>query len=99
MSRTPRMIHWVRAMNPDFWVMLNTYSSRWDKELLGLLRDHKFTDVTVYEASLGGVRMWTNNYPYAAFTVSVPVFGTVRPSRRTVALARELLIDDTGLSL
>lgn len=77
---------------PSCWLQNYLYSSNWDKLLNELMETHTFTNVTEYTANLGNVRVWIENYPYAAFTPDRSI--KVRPSRRTILKAYDKLVND-----
>lgn len=80
------------VFTPSCWLQIHPYSSIWDKQLNKLMETHTFTNVTGFTANLGNVRVWIENYPYAAFTPDRSM--TVRPSRRTILKAYEKLVND-----
>ena len=95
---------------PHYWLMNNSYSEKWDRELVVLMEHHNFTQshtvyningktiigyISKYEAMLGDVEIWVNNHPYASFIKgSVTNHGNGRPSRQTIYLAHKKLRKD-----
>ena len=62
------------------------YNRAWDEKINELLSEQTFTDIESHHATLWGYKIWTANYPYAAFT-----FKDMRPSRKTILKARARL--------
>lgn len=81
-------------LKPGFWLMNNPYSAAWDKQLRALMQEHKFENIEFATAKLGPVTVWVANYPYSAFTPWLPVKLQVRPSRATILLAQQKLVED-----
>lgn len=50
---------------PDFWIMNKEYSKEWDKYLNELIDTGVFERISEYRHLIGGVDVWTSNYPYA----------------------------------
>lgn len=72
--------------------------AEWDHKLRELMKKHKFVPIkslsgAVYNAKLGDVVVWVENYPYASFNPYEPNI-RVRPSRTTLVLAREKYLRD-----
>lgn len=76
-------------VHPGYWLLNTPYSEIWDAQLKKLLAKHTFKDYDGYNASLGGLRIWVSNHPYASFT-----FNHVRPKRSTIRKAHQKLIRD-----
>lgn len=79
--------------HPNYWCMADglSYSEKYDKMFNTLLKTHEFTDYSHYTIKLGNTMFWVTNTPYSCFyTVTKdkyeinPVYGTLRPSRRTI---------------
>ena len=76
-------------VHPGYWLQNESYSAIWDAQLKKLLAKHTFKDYDGYHASLGGLRIWVSNHPYASFT-----FKHVRPKRTTILKAHRQLMRD-----
>lgn len=76
-------------VHPGYWLQNEQYSAIWDEQLKKLLATHKFKNYDRYNASLGGLRIWVSNHPYASFT-----FKHVRPKRTTILKAHRQLMRD-----
>jgi hypothetical protein len=87
------LVYWIKSLlHPSYWVMMNPYSKAWDHELRRLMMDHKFIICSQYTAEIGGVSVWIENHPYSSFCPDSLI--SVRPSRRTIMMAREKLCHD-----
>lgn len=87
---------WV-MINPRYWIMNEWYSSKWDKELNNLMKNHNFvltfgfSDCT---AKLGDWEIWIANHPYASFTDHSFRNIPGRPSKLTIYKAKQKLERD-----
>jgi hypothetical protein len=64
---------------PSFWVMNESYSEVLDHAIIEAINQNKVVFLGYYYSSIGELKIWTANYPYA--------FGTAynrRPSRLTI---------------
>lgn len=78
-------------LNPAVWLQVYPYSKAWDRRLRHLLSRHRFTDINGLHATLGADRVWIGSRPLSHFT---PANVPIRPSRRTILLAQDLLQAD-----
>ena len=75
---------------PLCWLQNYEYSRELDIEINRLLDSGEtFKDITGYEATLGDLRLWVENHPYASFTIM-----RARPSRATILRAMDKLVVD-----
>jgi hypothetical protein len=81
--------------NTKYWIMNESYSAKWDKELNSLMNTYDFKKM-VYESDyvvkLGEREIWVANHPYASFTDysdNRRIYG--RPSRLTIYKAKQKL--------
>lgn len=94
---------WV-IINPRYWIMNNSYSAEWNKELKFLMKNHVFV-INDYDtkctAKLGSREIWIANHPYASFTrySRYSFFGgeSGRPSRLTIYKAKQKLERDVNI--
>lgn len=86
---------WV-LINPRYWLMNNSYSKSWDKELIKLMDEHTFINQTEHTAQLGDKIIWIENHPYASFTdySNSDLTRDYRPSRKTIYKAMQKLKKD-----
>lgn len=87
----PFLSNFPFLFRPSWWIMNYTYSAEWDKQLTLLLDQHTFTNISEYEATLGGVKLWVSNHPYGSMR---PDILRVRASRATILRAHNQLIRD-----
>lgn len=80
------------VFSPSLWTQIHPYSREWDRELKRLMTKHKFQIEDRYVASLGGVKVWIENHPYASMR---PQGICVRAKRATIAAATKKLVADT----
>lgn len=74
---------------PSCWLQNYVYCREWDQRINALMAKHKFKRRTEYCATLGAVKFWVGNHPYASFTpYDEP---KVRPSRATILRAMDKL--------
>lgn len=91
---TDILIHiWV-IINPQYWFMNNSYNSKWNEELTGLMENYDFKDYDRYSAKLGNTEIWIANHPYASFTEYWTSERRGRPSRFTIFKAKMKLKRD-----
>lgn len=84
----------LKSITPRFWLMNNTYSGEWDKQLNHLLDSYTFEGGRPpYTTNLGGVEIWIANYPYADFSPYNPHLD-IRPRRMTILRAHEHYLRD-----
>ncbi len=74
------------------WFAINyqqyPYNEQWDKIFSDLLDNHDFTEITMYNAKLGGVSVWVANTPYACMNPhNVLNEMKIRPSRVNILRA------------
>jgi hypothetical protein len=74
---------------PSWWIQIHPFSAAWDKELNWLIDSYEFERITEYTATIGGLELWTANYPYGSFH---PVNMQVRAHRATIERAFQHLI-------
>jgi len=87
------MKRWLRVLfTPSCWLQNNTYNAAFDKWLRARLADSNFENIGIYHATIGGVRLWVANHPYASFNLEEGVCGGYRPSRATVLEAMDALM-------
>lgn len=79
---------------PACWTQLYLYSDAWDRELKLLLANYSFTNITLYTAQLGPVKLWIANHPYASFHPQFPCEIEVNASRATTLEAHDRMIRD-----
>ena len=86
-------IRWI--IHPSYWFSVRNYNSKWDRELRGLMKNHRF----IYDgclAHLGERRIWTANHPYSSF-YDYDITGNIeRPSRFTLLMAAKKYEAETG---
>lgn len=93
-ERFRHLFDFLVYINPKYWLMLIPYSKKWDEQLNFLLNNYIFTDIGDYTAKIGGVEVWTANFPYCSFNKYRPE-EKCRPSRVTLLRAkRKLGIDE-----
>ena len=80
-------------LTPQCWIQNYEYNPIWDTKLRSLIKEHTFKLKSNYTATLGGHEIWIGNHPYASFTPYSPQMG-IRPSRRTIFMAYDKLIED-----
>ena len=78
-------------LHPSCWLQNNGYSPIWDSILNQAMDRYKFTNPNAYYASLGPMRLWITNHPYASFVC--PITG-LRPKRSTILKAMDKLLKD-----
>lgn len=76
---------------PSCWVQNESYNASWDAALNQLMKEHKFTNASIYEANLGTNRIWITNHPYASFVCPIT---KSRPKRITILSAMDKLVKD-----
>ena len=74
--------------NPNWWIMNSPYRRELDVMLSKLLDEHEFINIGTHTAYIGGIELWTANYPYASMT---PIDFNFRPSRLTIERAKKKL--------
>lgn len=82
--------------------MNHPYSKVWDDKLKDLLSKHRFTEITQFDAMLGGQRIWIENQPYATMNPVLDGHNTpveIRPSRYTILRAIKQLNKDRDEAL
>jgi len=85
----------IFLFKPDFWIMLDSYSSEWDKALNILLDDYEIESHSEFHITIHGYVIWISNYPYGSYTLSKS--GNYckayegRPSRKTILRVKTLL--------
>lgn len=88
---------WV-MINPQYWIMNEWYSSKWDKELNDLMGRYDFeTEPHSYSnliVKLGDKQIWVGNHPYASFTDYSVRNIPGRPSKLTIYKAKQKLERD-----
>lgn len=94
-------------VNPNWWVMNNSYNETWDKKLNHLLDNHKLEIDNYHTAELDGITIWIANYPYAygviwgnPFSKNINTLSLQgRPSRLTIyRLRQRVKIDRMSVS-
>ena len=84
-----RLIEILFALaHPACWLSQGEYCAEWDKELNRLLECDRFIEIDRFYATIGGIKVWVANHPYASF---VPEKMGVRPKRITVYKAHKKL--------
>jgi len=85
-----RLIEILFALaHPACWLSQGRYSAEWDKELNRLLECDRFIKIDKFNATIGSVRVWIANHPYASFVMEGM---NVRPKRMTVYKAHKKLV-------
>lgn len=96
-------------VNPNWWMMNNSYNETWDKKLNHLLDNHKLEIDNYHTAELDGITIWiaNYNYPYAygviwdsTFSKNINTLSLQgRPSRLTIyRLRQRVKIDRMSVS-
>lgn len=81
----------IALITPSCWLQNDPFCREWDEELSALLdAGERFTNISAYEATIGGYRVWITNHPYASFT-----FRKLRPRRTTILRAHRRLVRDS----
>jgi hypothetical protein len=85
---------------PRWWIMVDSYSEKWDRELNILLDKYRFTDITRYTAKLGTQGIWIANHPYGSFRPYENFHRfDIRPKRSTILRAYKILMEDRQLAI
>ncbi len=78
-------------LTPSIWVRPYTYSALWDAKLNHLMDYGEFVIIDTFEATIGGVKVWIANHPYASF---MPSSSFIHPKRSTSLKAMKKLKAD-----
>lgn len=75
---------------PKFWLMNHPYNKHWDEQLNKLLDRVDVKPVDDFTHTIGGVGVWTSNYPYAyGHLYRGSRANYYRPSRLTILRLRD----------
>lgn len=85
------LIDWLAILcRPGYWLQNDQLSLDWDRELTWLLDNgYHFEPVNGYESRIGNYTVWTENHPYASFTLN-----KLRPHRITILRAYRCWVAD-----
>lgn len=87
----------LRVMMPDFWVMIHSYNSRWDKLLNEAIDKGDISLKGEYICVVGGLKVWISGFPHSYGTpYTLKLYNVPRPARRTVLRLKRLLENCTG---
>lgn len=95
--RPPLWPYWLKVLiKPSSWMQLAPFSCAWDKALIHVIRNHRFTMIRDGRvAKVGTYQIWVANHPYGSFTprdTGLPE--DVRPRRSTILWAYECMMQD-----
>lgn len=88
-------IDWYRIF-PIYWLQNSPTCWNWDTELNRLMDEGGITDLTNYIATIGDVKIWIRNYPYAFgsnYKNPAEVLPSVATRKRLLKLVRATLAE------